>query len=112
MDYGNGNIFPAYCLIFSESLFLPKDETLIKAVNIYSKYGVGMWKKVAEYVQKNLKEPSRDENGNVVLTVLTNHQCGERYKHHLDPSIKQRNCEPWTSVEVLSVSYFCAVLFL
>jgi hypothetical protein len=96
-------------------LFIPKDEKLIEAVNIYSKYGVGMWKKVAEYVQKNVKEPSRDENGNIVQTVLTNHQCGERYKHHLDPSIKQRNSDPWTSLEVpfflIFVWFYFLILF-
>lgn len=67
---------------------------------MYAEFGIGMWKRVAEYVQKHLKEPIRDENGNIISSRIGNHQCGERYKHHLDPSIKQRKSGPWSEEEV------------
>jgi hypothetical protein len=69
-------------------------------VKRFTEYGSGMWKRVAEYVQRNLKQPIQDENGNILDTKITNHQCGERYKHHLDPLRKARNCGPWTKEEV------------
>ena len=73
---------------------------MLQAVNIYGGSGVGMWKKVAEYVSQHMTQPILDDAGNPYEVKITNHQCGERYKHHLDPNIQQRNTDPWTDEEV------------
>lgn len=59
-----------------------------------------MWKKVAEYVSQHMTQPILDDAGNIYEVKITNHQCGERYKHHLDPNIQHRNTDPWTNEEV------------
>ncbi len=62
----------------------------------HSGHGVGMWKKVAEYVSMNLGVKN-DSHGN---PIISNHQCGERYKHHLDPALDSRKAGPWTDEDV------------
>jgi hypothetical protein len=80
-----------------------QDDLLIEGVRRFAEFGIGMWKKVAEFVQANIKDPIVDENGNIVDANITNHQCGERYKHHLDPSIQNKKKGPWTDEEVSAV---------
>jgi hypothetical protein len=69
-------------------------------VQLYSGFGLGLWKKVAGHVQSHLKSPLIDEKGNIVESKITNHQCGERYKHHLDPTVKARKIGAWSPDEV------------
>jgi hypothetical protein len=73
---------------------------LLEGVKLFGDFGVGMWKKVAIHIQSHLKVPLIDEKGNIVDTKITNHQCGERYKHHLDPTVKARKIGPWSPDEV------------
>jgi hypothetical protein len=35
--------------------------------------------------------------------VVSNHQCGERYKHHLDPQLDIRKAGPWSESDVSGV---------
>ncbi len=71
---------------------------LVEAVELYKDCKVGMWKKVAHYVSSRIPQSSSDaENGKC---VVTNHQCGERYKHHLHPDIQSKKTGPWTDEEV------------
>lgn len=74
---------------------------MLEGFELYKDYKVGMWKKVAQYVSAHLtvKDPTPNDLENCQL-IVTNHQCGERYKHHLHPDIQSRNSGPWSEEEV------------
>eukprot|EP01039_Chlorochromonas_danica_P003294 gene3294-3613_t len=79
---------------------LEMDALLKEGVELYGKSGVGMWKKVADYVNAGINYTFIDELGQPVDFVITNHQCGERYKHHIDPSLNVKKKGPWAEEEV------------
>lgn len=70
-----------------------QDRLLKEGYEKYTGHGVGMWKKVAEYVTAGT---------GAAPGVISNHQCGERYKHHLDPALESRKSGPWTDEDVSS----------
>lgn len=82
---------------------------LKEAVDIFGKSGVGMWKKVADYVNAGVNYTFLDENNKPVDFVITNHQCGERYKHHIDPSLQVKKKGPWTEEEVWVSDLRCII---
>lgn len=70
-------------------------------------YGVGKWRKVAEYINNNMTAPLHDEHGDPLEdTVIQSQQCAERYKHYVDPSIKGRKSGPWSQEEVFNFIIF------
>lgn len=98
-------VSPSHCLRLNASIDLYSQDTLLKeAVELYGQSGVGMWKKVADYVNAGINYTFVDETGQTVDFVITNHQCGERYKHHIDPSLQIKKKGPWANEEVLLIS--------
>lgn len=81
-----------------------QDTLLKEAVELYGQSGVGMWKKVADFVNAGINYTFVDETGQTVDFAITNHQCGERYKHHIDPSLQIKKKGPWANEEVLPMS--------
>jgi hypothetical protein len=71
-----------------------------------------MWKKVADFVNAGINYTFLDENNQPVDFVITNHQCGERYKHHIDPSLDVKKKGPWTEDEVTCTSIMIHNLIL
>ncbi len=74
---------------------------MLQAFDMYKDCKIGMWKKVAQYVSAHLIIPNpTPEDYETCQLIVTNHQCGERYKHHLHPDIKYKKTGPWTEDEV------------
>jgi hypothetical protein len=75
---------------------------LLEAFELYHDSTIGAWKKVAQYISAHMlySDPTPSQLESSPL-IVSNHQCGERYKHHLHPEIKQRKIGPWTHEEVV-----------